>query len=188
MAFLAKGRPQRCPMEGCTGRVVTRTEIQVHFMHWHVLDTVVILEEVNIHHPRCPRCIMLFPCHTLNRSHPATVQCAIGAERTIRRLAEEELRGISERAFEAYGTPLENVTAFKCRGRMMTAVNDDWLSVVGSLHKARKSWGQFCRFCSGRGRIRRCRDIFKAATQAMLLFGAETWVITPRMERDLSSF
>ena len=29
---------------------------------------------------------------------------------------------------------------------------------------------------------------FKAVTQAVLLFGAETWVLTPRMERVLSSF
>ena len=30
--------------------------------------------------------------------------------------------------------------------------------------------------------------LFKAAVQAVLLFGAETWVLTPRMERALSSF
>ena len=29
---------------------------------------------------------------------------------------------------------------------------------------------------------------FRAVTQAVLLFGAETWVLTPRMERALSSF
>ena len=32
------------------------------------------------------------------------------------------------------------------------------------------------------------RHFSKAVTQAVLLFGAETWVLTPRMERDLSSF
>ena len=29
---------------------------------------------------------------------------------------------------------------------------------------------------------------FKAVTQVMLLFGEETWVLTPRMERALSIF
>ena len=29
---------------------------------------------------------------------------------------------------------------------------------------------------------------FKAFVQAVFIFGAETWVLTPRMERDLSSF
>ena len=31
-------------------------------------------------------------------------------------------------------------------------------------------------------------EFFKAVTQTVLLFGAETWVLTPRMERALSSF
>ena len=29
---------------------------------------------------------------------------------------------------------------------------------------------------------------YKTVSQAVLLFGAETWVITPRMGRDLDSF
>ena len=43
MTFPAKGGPWSCPVKGCPGRVVTRTEMQVHFLHRHVLDTVVIL-------------------------------------------------------------------------------------------------------------------------------------------------
>ena len=54
MAFPDKGGPRSCPVEGCPGRAAMRTAMRVHFMHRHVLDTVVILEEVNIHHPWCP--------------------------------------------------------------------------------------------------------------------------------------
>ena len=66
--------------------------MRVHFLHRHVLDTVVILEDVNLPHPRCPKCDMLVPCRTLNGRQPATVKCARGAERKRRRLAEEEFR------------------------------------------------------------------------------------------------
>ena len=45
-----------------------------------------------------------------------------------------------ERAFEAYMEPLENVTAFKYLGQVLTAGYDDWLAVVGKLGEARKSW------------------------------------------------
>ena len=38
----------------------------------------------------------------------ATTQCAKGAERKHRRLAEEEVREISERVFQAYRELLEN--------------------------------------------------------------------------------
>ena len=31
-------------------------------------------------------------------------------------------------------------------------------------------------------------NFFKAVVQPVLLFGAETWVLTPRMERALDSF
>ena len=45
--------------------------------------------------------------------HLATDQCAKVAERKRRRLAEEELQEISERAFQAYKEPLETVTSLK---------------------------------------------------------------------------
>ena len=85
---------------------------------------------------------MLFPWWELNGRHSATAQCAMGADRKRRRLVEADLREISERAFEAYGEPLENVTAFRYLGWVLTAGDDDWLAVVGNLWKARKSWGR----------------------------------------------
>ena len=51
MSFPAKGGPQTCPVEGCLGIVVTRIVMGVHFVHRHVLDTVVMLEEGNSPHP-----------------------------------------------------------------------------------------------------------------------------------------
>ena len=53
MAFPAKGGPRICPVERCPGQAATRTAMWVHFLHRHVLDTVVILEEGHLHHPRC---------------------------------------------------------------------------------------------------------------------------------------
>ena len=42
-----------------------------------------------------------------------------GVERNIRKLAEEELQERSERDFQAYGSPLDNVIAFIYLGRVM---------------------------------------------------------------------
>ena len=44
MAFPVKARPRTCPVEGCSGRVLTRRTIRVQFWHRHVRDTVVVLE------------------------------------------------------------------------------------------------------------------------------------------------
>ena len=44
MAFPDKGGPLIFPVEGGPGRAEMRTAMQVHFLHRHILDTVVILE------------------------------------------------------------------------------------------------------------------------------------------------
>ena len=99
--------------------------MRVHFLHRHVLDTVVILEEGNLPLPWCTRCDMMVPRRALNGRHPSTAQCARGAERKRRRLAGAELRESSDRAFEEYGEPLENVTVFRYLGQVLTAGDDD---------------------------------------------------------------
>ena len=55
---------------------------------------------------------MMVPWRALISRHPVTAQCAKVEERKKRRLEEAELREISKRALEAYGEPLDMVTAF----------------------------------------------------------------------------
>ena len=102
--------------------------------------------------------------------------CKSGVERKRRRLAEAEIRESTEMAFEAYGEQFELVRRFTYLGRVMTAGDDDWPAVAGNLKKAQRIWGRI----SG--------SFFKAVVQQVLLFGAETWVVTPKMERALSGF
>ena len=73
--------------------------MRVHFFQRHFRDTVIILEEVNLPHPPCPRCDMLVPWRALNRRYLYTAQCSKGMEMKRMRLAEEDLRESSERAF-----------------------------------------------------------------------------------------
>ena len=78
MDFLSKGDPRSCSVEGCPGQAATRTAIRVHFIHLHVLYTVVILEEGNIPHPRCHQCDKMLPWR---KSHfHRTVRQGIGSE------------------------------------------------------------------------------------------------------------
>ena len=50
MAFPAKELPMPCPVEGYSDWALAWTEMRVKFCHWHVRDTVVILEEGNLSH------------------------------------------------------------------------------------------------------------------------------------------
>ena len=74
ISFPEKGGPQKFPVAGCPGRLATRTAMGMHFVHRHVLSTVVILEEGNFPHPRCARCDMLVSRRALNLRHPGTAQ------------------------------------------------------------------------------------------------------------------
>ena len=87
------GGTKECPVEGCPGKAGTRTAMGVHFWRRHVRDTVIILEEGNLPHPRCENCDMLVPWRALNGRHKNTGMCKSGVERKRWRLAEAEIRG-----------------------------------------------------------------------------------------------
>ena len=102
---------------------------------------------------------------------------------------EAETREILERAFEAYGEPINNVLEFRYMGRVLTAGDKDWLAVLGKLGKARKSWGRLSRVLGQDGADPKVLgNFYKAVAQAVILFGAETWVLTQRMEKALDRF
>ena len=75
----------------------------------------------------------------MNGRNLATFQCSNRAERNHRWLVEDDLQRSAERAFQAYGEPLETVTSFKYLGQVMTTGDDNWVERVGNLRKARKS-------------------------------------------------
>ena len=61
--------------------------------------------------------------------------------------------------------------------------------MVGNLGKARNSWGRLSEILSREGEDPKFSGYFyKTVSQVVLLFGAETWVLTPRMEQALYSF
>lgn len=57
---------------------------RVHFVHHHMRDTILILEEGLRPHTRFPTCDMFVPWVGLNLHHPTTYLCAWGADRKRR--------------------------------------------------------------------------------------------------------
>ena len=95
----------------------------------------------------------------------------------------------SERAFDANGDPLENVTTFRYMGRVLTTGDDDWLAVVGIFANPQNSWERLSQRPSQEGADPKVSGSFyKAVSKAVLLLGPETWVFNLRMERALDSF
>ena len=58
-----------------------------------------------------------------------------------------------------------------------------------NLQKARATWGRLARILGREGvDPKLSRNFYIAVTQQVLLFGAETWVLTVKMEADLDAF
>ena len=80
------------------------------------------------------------------------------------------------------------MTAFRYLVWVMITQDDDWPAVVGNLQRSRKSWGVLSGILSQEGADPKVSGhYFKELTHVVLLFGGETWILTPRMERALSS-
>lgn len=91
--------------------------------------------------------------------------------------------------FHVNGVPLEAVRTFRYLGRELSHDNSDWLAVTTNVKKARAKWGQISRVLCRQGASPRVSALFyKAICQSVLLFGAETWVLTESMFRLLEGF
>ena len=78
---------------------------------------------------------------------------------------------------------MEAVSEFRYLGRLLTATDDDWMAGVGNIRKARVRWGSLARVLGREGVDPKVsRSFYTAVTQQVLIFGAETWVLTMKME------
>ena len=81
------------------------------------------------------------------------------------------------------------MTSFKYLRRLLTVMDDDWPEVIVNLQKAQKIWARLSMILGREGAYPRLRGRFYLAVfQAVLLFGVETWVVTPLIGRLLGSF
>ena len=81
------------------------------------------------------------------------------------------------------------VRSFKYLRGIMMASEEYCPEAVGNLQKARKSWAHMPIIFRMEGDNQRVPGMFfKALMQAVLIFGAETWVMTPCVGPDLGSF
>ena len=88
--------------------------------------------------------------------------------------------------FTAYGIPLTPVSCFKYLGRILMASDDDWPAVV---RNARRKW-EGRTSVIGRKCVHACilGQIYFVVVQSVILYGSETWVMTPGTGRMLGGF
>ena len=77
-------------MEDFLGQALSRTSLRVHFMHFHLRYTIVVMEKGERPHPLCLRWEMFIPWEDLNGRHPATEMFSKKAKQKRRRWVEEK--------------------------------------------------------------------------------------------------
>ena len=91
--------------------------------------------------------------------------------------------------FQACNAQLEVVPSFKYLGRYFTTTDSDWPAVYKNLKKAREKWAMVSKVLMREGASPRVSGLFyKVVVQSVLLYGSESWVVTPAMLKVLSSF
>ena len=94
-----------------------------------------------------------------------------------------------DRTFTVYGEELENVHSFKYLGRILSTTDNDCLALTWNLAKSRKQWARVSTVLAREGAKPKVSAMFyKAVVQSVLLYGAETWVFSQAMFKQLEGF
>ena len=115
---------------------------------------------------------MFVPWKALHSHHPVMEICAKGTERKRRWRVEEDTHAGFVTVFQSYGRPIAMVSLFKYPGRVLTASEDDWNTVVSNLSKAWRKWARMSRILGQEVSDAWKSGIFyKSVIQSTLLFG-----------------
>ena len=136
--------------------------------------------------PKCERCGLQTPVADLNGGHHHTELCRRGWERKRQHAAAVRSQEALKQSFTAYGEELERVEVFKYLGRLIAYDDADNQAMRLNL---RKAWGCWARILhvlrAENATARTCGMFYKATLQAVLLYGSETWNMSPTSVKRL---
>ena len=91
--------------------------------------------------------------------------------------------------FSAYGVNLQNVEVFKYLGRLLAYDDVDTQATMSNIRKARRVWARISAVLRAENASPRvCGMFYKITVQSVLLFGSETWILTPITLERLEGF
>ena len=152
MAFLWNATSIDCPVEECPGRETICTNLQLHFMLWHMEDTIVILKDGLGPHPWCYNCNMFINQDAMAAEHLGTTICKSGVKRNHHHIAATAAQITAGTDFQAQDQVLEKLDTFNYLDMMLSFYDRDWPVVNWNLHKYWIKWGRLsCMLCQKGG-------------------------------------
>ncbi len=175
----------KCPFPLCKGELANGYVMRRHFWDLHPLDYVVVRKEGYYH--RCQCCGM--QVDLTRPAHIHTEECRVGTARCHQRDMAVRSALALRQQFTVHGDVLERVEVFWYLGRLLSQDDDDIQAVRSQLCKARETWariGQVLRRENAPPRV--SAKFYKAIVQSVLLYGSETWVLSPAAMARLEGF
>ncbi len=115
--------------------------------------------------------------------------CKDRVARKVQYAAVERAHLALQQSFTAYGAELERGEVFKYLGRLLAYGDNDAQAVRGNLKKACGVWVRPSRMIRAENASpRACGIFYKATVQSILLFGSETWNLSPVSLKSLEGF
>ena len=125
----------------------------------------------------------------INGRHYVTALCKDGVARKAQHVAAKRAHLALRQTFTAYSKELERVEVFKYLGRLLAYDDNDTQTVRGNLKKAHSDWVRLSRTIRAKNASPRvCGIFYKATVQLILLFGSETWNLSPKSLKSLKGF
>lgn len=177
----------RCPVPGCVGEASSKWNMCRHFRDRHPLDIVSLPGEGA--YPRCTNCGLQSDPLRFGRGHERTALCREGGVKLRHRQARVRAALSLRRQFTADGDALERVEVFLYLGRLLSQDDSDAQVVRANLVKAHGIWARVGKVLKGENAPpRMCGKFYVAIVQSVLLYGSETWNLTPSLLRRLEGF
>ncbi len=155
----------------------------------HPQDLVCIVIEGSLPLPQCTCCGLQTPVKDLGRHHHRTGLCQRGWERKCQHEAAVRSQQALEHTFCAKEEELERVEVFKYLGWLISFDDADKQAMGSKLRKAQGCWSQVSHVLrSENATPKMCGMFYKATVQAVLLYGSETWSLSPSNMKHLEGF
>jgi hypothetical protein len=150
-----------------------------------------VIPDGEVRYQKCDNCGMqTSPLAWIkNGGHGTTKLCLAGGERRQQHLRRAEATQAQRREFVISGDTLKRAESFKYLGRWLSEDDHDGRAVRAQLTKARTTWARLGKVLRGEyASPRICGKFYKSVIQAVLLFGSETWCLTPALQARLDGF
>ena len=171
-----KGQHNACPVPGCMGGGREKFSIYRHFIYRHLDNEIVISEDGIL--TKCNRCGMRVSNLLTQQQSPT---CAKGWRRRENEVKQAAQARADNVCFMVNGKQIERVNQFRYLGRIFDAHDDDRMCIQDNLRKARQRWNAIAKILKVEGsNAKTMATFYLTIVQAVLLYGADSWVVTKR--------